>query len=340
MKTIISRVLLIVITCIFFTGCSKQEQSNVDDKTSVKIGVQTLVTPELELRYEDKYSEFLGTEVELVQFDAPAELNKALLSGSIDFGFMGSANAAAGISNGVDGQVIWLLDVIGTAESLVAKKESGITNLSDLEGKTVAVPFVSTSHFSLLKALDAEGIDASRVEILDMKPNDIYAAWNRGDIDAAYVWDPVLAKIKGEDSVTIVTSKDVAEMGSMTADVVMVRREFAENHPDIVHGFINAQIYATNLYYTDQDKAIKEIAETADITEDETRGVVEGFDYLNGKDQIRQDYLGSNGQTGNLAKVLKNTSDFLVEQGSISEAPSLEVFEKAVCGQFVEDVLK
>ncbi len=54
----------------------------------------------------------------------------------------------------------------------------------DLIGKKVAVPFVSTGHYSLLAALKSWNIDPSKVQILNLAPPAIIAAWKRGDIDA------------------------------------------------------------------------------------------------------------------------------------------------------------
>ncbi len=63
------------------------------------------------------------------------------------------------------------------------------------------MPFVSTTHYSLLAALKHEGVDPKSVEILNLRPPEIAAAWERGDIDAAYVWDPALGQIRtsGQD---------------------------------------------------------------------------------------------------------------------------------------------
>ena len=85
-----------------------------------------------------------------------------------------------------------MVGLIGQAEALVARNGSGIEKVADLVGKKVAVPFVSTTHYSLLAALKHWGVDPQAVEILNLRPPEIAAAWQRGDIDAAYVWDPAL----------------------------------------------------------------------------------------------------------------------------------------------------
>ena len=49
-------------------------------------------------------------------------------------------------------------------------------NPQDLIGKKVAVPFVSTGHYSLLAALKHWNIDPSKVTILNLAPPAIIAA--------------------------------------------------------------------------------------------------------------------------------------------------------------------
>ena len=74
---------------------------------------------------------------------------------------------------------------------------------SGLIGKKIATPFASTAHYSLLNALKLNGISEKDVELLDMQPADIYAAWQRGDIDAAYVWEPTLANLLSDGKILL-----------------------------------------------------------------------------------------------------------------------------------------
>jgi len=72
----------------------------------------------------------------------------------------------------------------------------------------VATPFVSTAHYQLMAAMKLEGLSAKDVNVLNLRPPEIAAAWERGDIDAAFIWDPVLSKIKGN-------GKSIASSGSI-----------------------------------------------------------------------------------------------------------------------------
>ena len=306
----------------------------------VNIGAQTLVTPELVARYEKIYEDYLGTKVNIVQCDSGADVNRAFAGKSVDIAMVGTSPAAIGISNDLGYEVIWYHDVIGAAESLVSTASSGISTVSDLKGKKVATPFASTAHYSLQNAMSLEGVSASDVELLDMQPDDIYAAWKRGDIDAAYVWNPVLGELKKDGGVTVTDSAQLADKGIITADLAVVSKEFAEKYPDVVTGFIKAQIYGLNLYENDKDKAIKEIAEAIGISEEDAASQVKDFIYPSAKDQITSEYLGTKDAKGNIVNTLKSAADFLVEQGSIEKAADKSAFEDSVTGEFIEKALE
>lgn len=333
-----------------FCGCSKkssnpsvasQVESSVKASTPsvVNIGVQTLVTPELLARYEGIYEEYLGCKVNLLQFDSGADVNRAFASGSIDIGAIGSSPAAIGISTNLGYEVIWFYDVIGTAESLVVQQNSGISSIKDLVGKKVATPFASTAHFSLQNALALNGIDPSTVELYNMQPDDIYAAWIRGDIDAAYVWDPVLTKLYENNGIAITSSAELADKGIVTADLCVVNKKFAEMYPDIVTGYIKAQIYAVNKFENEREAALTTIANAIDITRDDAEIQAKGFIYPNGHEQLSESFFGEDGNGGKIAQILKQASDFLVEQGSIDFSPELSVFEQYSTGEFIERAL-
>ena len=94
------------------------------------------------------------------------------------------------MTRGAPIEAFFVAGLIGKAEALVVRNGAGIAKPEDLVGKKVAVPFVSTTHYSLLFALKHWGIDPAKVNILNLQPPEIAAAFARGDIDATYVWDP------------------------------------------------------------------------------------------------------------------------------------------------------
>lgn len=311
---------------------STQAEQSEDSAEVVNIGTMNLVNGDLIAQYENYYEDELGVEVNLVTFDSGKDVNTALASGSIDISELGSAPTALGISTDVDYEVFWIGDVIGSAETLVAKNDSGINSVADLKGKKVATPFASTAHYSLLNALQLEGVDESEVTILDLQPDDIYAAWLRGDIDAAYVWYPVLSNLL-EDGKAITDSEQLAEQGIITADLNVVSKDFANNHPDIVVNYVKAQIKANDVILNDNDKAVEAVSSLLEISEDDARDQLTQFHYLTAEEQL--DYLNQK-----IPETLKNTADFLVEQKSIKSAPDIAEFTSRVNLEFIEEAIK
>ena len=45
--------------------------------------------------------------------------------------------------------------------------------------------------------------------------------------------------------------------------------------------------------------------------------------------------FGKDGKSGNIAKILKQSADFLVKQGSIKSAPDMAVFKENATGEFI-----
>ena len=176
------------------------------------IGYQTVVEPSKVPQADGLYEQALGATIDWRKFDSGADVIAAIASGAIDIGYVGSSPLAAAASRELPIETIFVVGLIGESEALVARDGSGIASVKDLAGKKVAVPFVSTTHYSLLAALKHEGVDPTTVEILNLRPPEIAAAWERGDIDAAYVWDPALGQIRTSGEV-IVDSAKVAEWG-------------------------------------------------------------------------------------------------------------------------------
>ena len=117
----------------------------------------------------------------------------------------------------------FVLDVAGDNEALVARNGSGVNTIADLKGKRIGTPFASTAHYSLLAALAQNGLSPNDVQLVDLQPQAILAAWERGDIDAAYTWLPTLDELRktGKD---LITSRQLAKDGKPTLDLGVVRR--------------------------------------------------------------------------------------------------------------------
>ncbi len=193
----------------------------------------------------------------------------------------------------------------------------------------MATPFASTAHFSLLAALDDAGVDASTVDIIDAAPDDIYAAWVRGDIDAAYVWNPNLAKLIADGGNVLITSADLAALGKTTYDLAIVSNEFADEFPAAVELWLAQQDRAIQLINDDPDAAAEAVALELEITPEEAAAQLADLVFVTAAEQIGPDYLG-----GGLATNLFAAAEFNKAQGTIDTVQPEDVYAAGVDDSF------
>jgi taurine transport system substrate-binding protein len=301
----------------------------------ITIGYQVIPNGEIVAKQMKWQEQALGTRIEWRQFDSGRDVNTAVAGGSVDLGLVGSSPAAIGISNNIPYEVIWIHDVIAENEALVVKSGKGIKQVKDLEGKKVAAPFGSTTHYHLLVGLKEFKVDPSKVRILDMQPPDMLAAWTRGDIDAGFVWEPTLIKMKEAGGEIILTSKQLADRGFLTADVAVARKAFAEKYPQLVAAYVKNLSRAVELFREKPQEAAKAVAREFNLPEAEALRQMKTMVHLTAKEQAGEKYLG-----GGLAKALKDAADFLASQKTIKSAPDLATFQKAVNKKYAEMATK
>lgn len=342
-KKILANVAMVAMTAALFAGCAASKKTTDNGASSnlpkvVNIGTQQMPNDEKIAIAKDFFEKELGVKVKVIEFQA-GDIRNALVSKDIDFALLGSASATQGIASGIDIETIWIHEVLGNAEQLVVKKNSNINSIKDLKGKKVATPYTTTTHYSLLKALELNGMSEKDITLLDMQMPDIYAAWQRGDIDAAYAWEPTLSNLL-KDGRSIISSKDMAAKGVITSNVEVVRREFADKYPDLVTKYIKAVNKAVKLYNENQADAIKTLSDSLKITPEEALKQTKGSIWLTAEQQLDPAYFGTSDKKGNLVKSLKDTADFLYKQKNLKTEPKLDTFEKAVNPSFIEKAIK
>ncbi|MFD4636151.1 glycine betaine ABC transporter substrate-binding protein [Lentzea sp. NPDC058436] len=264
-------------------------------------------------------------------FDSGASINTAFLGGAIDLAVIGSSPAAAGLCPplNIPYQVIELLNVIGDSEALVVRKATGITKISELAGRKIAAPFSSTAHFSLLAALELNGVDAGSVTLVDLEPQNIQAAWQRGDIDGAYVWTPVLSVLQ-QDGVTLTDSAKLAAAGKPTLTFTVARKEFIDSNPDVVDKWLAATNDAIKLIKTDPATVAAAVSRQIGIGEPDALAQLKQNIYLDHEEQRGPDYFGTVQAPGQLANRLLATAEFLRAQKKVEQVPDLTALRAAL----------
>jgi taurine transport system substrate-binding protein len=260
-----------------------------------------------------------GYKINWRMFSGGGDVIRAMASGDVQMGETGSSPLTAAASQGQDIKLFWISADIASAEALVARNGSNINSMKDLAGKKVATPFVSTAHYQLMAGMKAEGVDTKSVNVMNMRPPEIAAAWERGDIDATFIWDPVLSKIKANGK-TLATSGSIGAKGYPTFEGIVVNTKWASENEPFMVAFVKALNRANDEVRSGGAKWAVDSAQVKAMskwTKADPKDVVPAmslYKFPTMEEQLSPTWLG-----GGAAKAMSNTAVFLKEQGRVQE---------------------
>jgi len=300
------------VAAVVLLGSALPPSTLAADKTAV-IAFEQAPDPEKVAVADNLYEKQTGYKIDWRPLETGAEIIAAMAGGSVDIGYIGSSPTAVAATRALPIKLI-LVDEIGESEELVVRDGAGISKPADLTGKKLGVPFVSTAHYSVLAALKHWGLGEKDVNILNLDPSDIAAAWLRGDIDAAYIWDPQLTLIKKNGRV-LISSADLAKLGSPTFNGYVVTKSFAAANPEFLKTFVKITQGYRESYTSDpskwdaQSQQVLKISKVTGMKPADIPGVLAGLHYPTTQQLLSAQFLG-----GGTAVGLKKTAQFLYEQ--------------------------
>ncbi|MGN6650408.1 ABC transporter substrate-binding protein [Trinickia sp.] len=218
-----------------------------------------------ELHLLDKYLPHTGKykdaqyDVQWKDFTSGAPLTNEMVAGKLDFGamadFPGALNGAAFQKAGKRSVFITVLSgsIDGSGNGIVVPMNSPLHSIADLKGKTISVPFASTSHGMLLRAIKAQGWNPDTdVNIITQAPEVAGSALKAGKIDAHADFVPFadLFPYRG------IARKiyDGAQSHAPTFHGALVDAAYAQKYPEIVVAYLRATIEANRLMNEDPEK--------------------------------------------------------------------------------------
>ncbi|SDP88340.1 taurine transport system substrate-binding protein [Phyllobacterium sp. YR620] len=294
--------------------------AHAEDTKKVVIAYQTGAVPYLVGIANGELAKGTGWDIEFRRFNSGADIFAAIASGDVQIGDVGSSPYAASVSKDLDVKGIYITAGAGDSEALVVRPE--IKSAADLKGKKFSAAPVSTDHYQLLAYLKQEGLTENDAQVIAMPQPQIVAAWKRGDIDGAFVWDPALSELK-KDGKVLITSGEVSKRGAPVFSSLVVTGDFSKKNPD----FLAKYVGLIDKYYVDfanhpdawgpASDNIKLIAKLQGGTPEENAGWLNTTVVVPLEQQVTDAWLGG-GDKGSVAKTLKDTAAFLKEQKKIT----------------------
>ena len=228
------------------------------EKLTIRMGYQPLTpTWGISIIYQaNLWKKYLpNVEVERVKFLSGMPLVNTLVAGKLDMGYQGDMPIIVLASKGnlQPTQFISVTDADhGATSEVYVAKNSPIDNVKGLNGKSVSVPFGGYTH-RFAEVLEAdEGI---KFNLVGQSPEVGLTNLQAGKVDAYIPWPPY-----GEMAVQKGFARKIADGTKYHFDSlrgVVVTTAFADAHPDIVTGWLRAELDAHRILRERPDYASK-----------------------------------------------------------------------------------
>jgi len=256
---------------------------------------------------------------EFVGFAYGAPLNQAALAGNVDVVLTADQPALTLISKDPNWEIIGRL--MYNSGALMVRPNSPYKTISDLKGKTIAVPFVAAVHRVLIELETKAGLKPDEdIKNVNLGINEIQnlavagkeSGW--GTIDGMMVWDPTPFILEGKGLVRTIARGDI------TAVILMHKSKTANTA--IPEKFLKAMREAYWYYRQHKGEANQWFATAANIDYD--------LEVLN-KSAAPEPNLSANSREDIHLKLsaadirnLKVVADFLFDKKLIDKQPDID----------------
>ncbi|MGY4254262.1 NitT/TauT family transport system substrate-binding protein [Bradyrhizobium sp. USDA 4516] len=221
------------------------------------------------LPHDGKYTD-VTYDIQWKNFTSGAPLTNEMVAGKLDFGamadFPGSLNGVAFQKAGRRSLFISVLSgsTKGSGNGIVVPSNSPVQSIDDLKGKTISVPFASTSHGMLLRAIEGNGWNPETdVNIITQAPEVAGPALQADKIEAHADFVPFAELFPWRGFARKIF--DGSQANTPTFHGALVNAEYAERYPEIVIAYLRAALEADRLIAADPEKYSELIAKVTGI---------------------------------------------------------------------------
>jgi NitT/TauT family transport system substrate-binding protein len=142
----------------------------------------------LEVAKQKNWFKEAGVEVELLWFDYLPSID-AFSAGKVDGITIAASDALVAGASGAKSKILIAIEYSDGNDKVIGKP--GINSIKDLKGKKVAVEVTLVDHLLLLKALEANGMKQSDIELVNTPTNDMPQTLASGQVAAVCAWYPI-----------------------------------------------------------------------------------------------------------------------------------------------------
>ena len=249
MKKLVS--MLLALTLVLIMGCAQAEDST-SETTAVRIGALKGPTS-MGMAQMLKDAADGNSNYQFTIAGAPDEITALLVKGELDVAAVPS-NLASVLYNNTNGGVkVAMINTLGIL--YVVEAGDTVNSVADLKGRTVySSGKGATPEYSVDYILSQNGIDPETDVTVEFKSEhtELAAALQSGTADLAVLPEPfVTTVLAGNDNLRVALNLNeewdkVSDGSGMVTGVLVVRSEFAEQHPAELTALLEAYEHSVN----------------------------------------------------------------------------------------------
>ncbi|MCT3337145.1 aliphatic sulfonate ABC transporter substrate-binding protein [Lacticaseibacillus paracasei] len=229
-----------------------QTTTAASDLETVTIGYQKADPVDIARQHGEliKKMKAKGYQVVFNEFSDGAALMTALKSGAIDYARVGDTPPVTAKAAGTD---IALIAAGATKEygsGILVGKNSQITNLKQLKGKTIAYQKGTAAQYLIIQALKKAGLSTNDVKLVNMDQSSASVAFAKGSVDAWVTWDPYTATAQVNQGAKLLTNGTGL---AKNRDFLISTQNYAKTHTalsKLLTTYINDDMTWANNHHT------------------------------------------------------------------------------------------
>ncbi len=183
----------------------------------------------------------------------------AVLEGKADLATVADTPIVFAVMNGKEIITLASIQTSNRNDAIVSRQDRGIIKPADLKGKNIGVTLGTTADFFVDSFLLAHGIEKNQVTLIDMKPDEMATALDRGKVDAVSTFNPTVKQLEKE-----LGSKGVVFFGeTFYTEIFCIAagQEYVQKNPETIKKVLRALIKAETFVKQNDKEARNLVAE-------------------------------------------------------------------------------
>jgi NitT/TauT family transport system substrate-binding protein len=238
-------IIVLAVATIFIQSSIKKDKTAIIEGEIQKINLG-VTSPDLSalIWVAEKKGFFIenGLDVNIEEHIFSGGILKGLVAGELDLGTTMEVSFA--MDELVDRGDMKIVSVIAKSDrtELIARKDHGIDNVSDLKGKKIGVTPATNAEFFLGAFLAFNNLILRDIDVVYLSPPDLVSSITNGSIDAAITWTTNVYQIitaLGDNAISW-----SAQSGQSSNWILVTSKNFIEKNPEAIQKFVQALVDA------------------------------------------------------------------------------------------------